>query len=206
MAAVVGVDEVCDRLTSGVDTISVIAGLLIVATMALCASPSDAAIAFLKLGDGTVDPAVFRALYMTMSLVSLVCLFVTIILGSLLKQALRVTARDADRWRVLLRRDWLPTLGNTIFTVGNVALAGLISLSMLPAFGVTFSVAFASIAIFVNGFCTHLFNLCLLLPIVHPVHGWRKHFPEEFDLSLAMERLEALAAIDERARSGAKGI
>jgi len=37
---------------------------------------------------------------------------------------LRVAARDADRWRILLKRDWLPTFCNAVFTVGNVALAG----------------------------------------------------------------------------------
>ena len=52
------------------------------------------------------------------------CLFVTIILNSLLTQTLRVAARDADRWRILLKRDWLPTFCNAVFTVGNVALAG----------------------------------------------------------------------------------
>ena len=88
--------------------------------MALCASPSDPVIVFMKQGDGTIDPAVFRALYMAMALTSLMCLFVTIILNSLLTQTLRVTARDADRWRILLKRDGLPTLCNTIFTVGNV--------------------------------------------------------------------------------------
>ena len=77
MAVTLGVDEVCSRLAAGVDTISVIAGLLIVATMALCASPSDLVVAFMKVGDGTIDPAVFRGLYMTMALVSLVrlCIF-----------------------------------------------------------------------------------------------------------------------------------
>ena len=77
--------------------------------MALCASPSDPGIVFMKQGDGTIDPAVFRALYMAMALTSLVCLFVTIIFNSLLTQTLRVTARDADRWRILLKRDGLPT-------------------------------------------------------------------------------------------------
>ena len=72
MAVTLGVDEVCSRLAAGVDTISVIAGLLIVATMALCASPSDQVVVFLKQGDGTIDPAVFHGLYMTMALVSLV--------------------------------------------------------------------------------------------------------------------------------------
>jgi len=72
MAVTLGVDEVCSRLAAGVDTISVIAGLLIVATMALCASPSDPVVAYMKVGDGTIDPTVFRGLYMTMALVSLV--------------------------------------------------------------------------------------------------------------------------------------
>ena len=162
--------------------------------MALCASPSDPVIVFMKQGDGTIDPAVFRALYMAMALTSLVCLFVTIILNSLLTQTLRVTARDADRWRILLKRDGLPTLCNTIFTVGNVALAGLISLSMMPAFGLNFSIIFASVSIFVNGFCMHMINFCWLLPLGHPVHGWHKYRSEEFDLTEPLKRLERRVA------------
>jgi hypothetical protein len=92
--------------------------------------------------------------------------------------------------------DWLSSLGNTIFMVGNVALAGLIALSMMPAFGMLFSVVFACVAIFVNGFAMHAFNVCLLLPLAHPKHGWYKHHKEEFDLSVPMQRLEALAALD----------
>ena len=91
-----------------------------------------------------------------------------------LTQTLRVAARDADRWRILLKRDWLPTFCNTVFTVGNVALAGLIALSMMPAFGLTFSVVFAAVAVFVNGVCMHAVNFWLLLPLAHPVPGWHK--------------------------------
>jgi len=82
MAVTLGVDEVCSRLAAGVDTISVIAGLLIVATMALCASPSDQVVVFLKQGDGTIDPTVYRGLYMTMALVSLVRSFLGRVFGA----------------------------------------------------------------------------------------------------------------------------
>ena len=124
------------------------------------------------------------------------CLFVTIILNSLLTQTLRVTARDADRWRILLKRDWLPTFCNTVFTVGNVALAVLIALSMMPAFGLTFSMVFAAAAVFVNGFCMWAVNFCLLLPLAHPVHGWHRRRRGEYDLTRAMEEVERLAARD----------
>jgi len=129
-----------------------------------------------------------------------VCLFVTIVLNSLLTQTLRVTARDADRWRILLKRDWLPTFCNAVFTVGNVALAVLIALSMMPAFGLTFSVVFAAVAVFVNGFCMWAVNFCLLLPLAHPVHGWHRRRRQEYDLTRAMEEVERLAGVDERER------
>ena len=58
------------------------AGLLIVATMALCASPSDQVVVFLKQGDGTIDPTVYRGLYMTMALVSLVRSFLGRVFGA----------------------------------------------------------------------------------------------------------------------------
>lgn len=58
---------------------------------------------------------------------------------------------------------------------------------MMPAFGLTFSVVFASVSIFVNGFCI---NFCWLLPLGHPVHGWHKHREEEFDLTEPLKRLE----------------
>ena len=133
------------------------------------------------------------------------CLFVTIILNSLLTQTLRVTARDADRWRILLKRDWLPTFCNAVFTVGNVALAGLIALSMMPAFGLTFSVVFAAVAVFVNGVCMHAVNFCLLLPLGHPVHGWHRKRVGEYDLRKAMEEVERLAQRDEIERAGTAG-
>jgi hypothetical protein len=65
-------------------------------------------IAFMQQDNGTIDPGLFRAL--SMVLISLVCLFVTIIMGSLLAQTIRVAARDAEK---LLRRDWLPSLPKT---------------------------------------------------------------------------------------------
>ena len=98
-----------------------------------------------------------------------VCLFVTIVLNSLLTQTLRVTARDADRWRILLKRDWLPTFCNAVFTVGNVALAVLIALSMMPAFGLTFSVMFAAVAVLSTGFdCTPRTFVCCCRSRVAP--------------------------------------
>ena len=83
-----------------------------------------------------------------------------------------------------------------------MALAGLISLSMMPAFGWQLSCVFASVAIFINGLCMHLFNFFWLLPLAHPVHGWHKHHPEEFRLGVVLTRLEELAKVDVEKRGG----
>ena len=85
-----------------------------------------------------------------------------------------------------------------MFTVGNVALAGLIALSMMPAFGLTFSVVFAAVAVFVNGVCMHAMNFCLLLSLAHPVHAWHRKRMGEYDLRRAMEEVERLARVDAR--------
>jgi len=116
-----------------------------------------------------------------------------------------VTARDADGWRVLLKRDWLPTFCNTVFTVGNVALAVLIALSMMLAFGLTFSVVFAAVAVFVIGACMHFVNFLWLLPLAHPVHGWHRRRRGVYDLLKAMEEVERLAQRDEIERAGKEG-
>ena len=196
MALVLGVDEVCDRMISRIDTFSIIAGLLIVSTMSLVATPSQQVTEYITDGSGFLSRDTFKILYMLLSLVSLVCLFITIIIGSMFTQTLRVTARNADRLRVLIKRDWLPSTCDIIFTIGNIALAALIGLSMLPVFGELFSGIFVVLSIFINGLCMHLFNLCFLLKLGHPVHGWKKEHPEEFDLRILVEIMENLAQMD----------
>lgn len=207
MAVVLGTDEVCDRLISRLDTFSIIAGLMIVATIQLIASPSPDVTTFATVGGDGVSPETYRAAYITLTLLALICLFCTIIMSSLFTQTLRVATRDADRWRILLKRDKQPSMGDAMFTLGNIALAGAIGISLFPGFGVTNGIVFACVAVAVNGLFMHVFNFMLLLHLGHPVHGWYKHHTDEFDLTIPLQQLEALARIDasHKGALGARG-
>ena len=202
-ALTLGVDEVCDRLCASLDTFSLVSGLLIVATIAIVTAPTQTVIDVMKSGTEYIGANTFNILFTSAATLCLVTLFSTIILGCLFTQTLRVAARDADRWRIILQLHMFPTFIYTIFSIGNFAFGGLISLAILCFAGQMMSITIIVSVTVMCGVIPQILNVVMFLPVAHPNHGWLKHHPEEYkEIHFAFSRLEALAKYDQEMRSG----
>lgn len=143
-----------------------------------------------------LDSDTKRAIYIMLLLTSVVAHFSCIILVSLFNAAIRSAARDADLWRLYVHNGETPSVVDTLFTIGNFAMAGVASFALLPVFGAGVSATFGSVVAVLCGVCMHILHKTRFLPFVHVVHGWKKHINDEYCTSIPLGNVRALANFD----------
>lgn len=189
IALINGIDNVCERIAKNLDTISLVCGLLLSASLQMIISPPDA---LSELDDDSFA----KLLYVTLMGLEITMHFTCIIMASLFSNSLNASARDSDRWRLLLKRGTTPTHVYILFTVGNFVLAVGIAGTLYVTYGTVVAVIFAVTVNFVCGVLMHVMNVKMFAPLSHVVHGWLKYRPVEFDLDLPFRRLSYYAKID----------
>lgn len=208
MCVALGADEVCSRLITRTDTMSVISGLVLVAALATITNPSQDVADVLKNGNAVLSAGTFQAMFWVASFITIMALFSTIMLGSLFAQTVRVCARDADRLNILACRDKMPMALDIVFTIGMFAFAGVIGLSMFPIFGATISGIYAIGLIMMNGVLIHVVNGLFFRSLGHPKHGWFDNKDKKFaaQMKFALQRLELMVQIDRDSENDGKEV
>lgn len=195
LALVVGVNVIADRLVGNINTISVICGLLLPASLAIIYAPPAA-----LSSNPEFD---FQLCFLSLMTASICSHFACIILGSLYVNALYTAARDVDRWRLILHQGMLPAITHALFTLGNFFLALGMTTALSASFG-WWAVAFGIPLCFFCGFCMHIFNSRYMLCYSHVVHGWLRYFPEQFQMEIPLRKLQILMEYDLLHRDGMK--
>ena len=188
LAVILGVNVVADRLATNLNTIALVSALLISSSLSMVYSPSTS---FTGISSFTQELIGF---FVSITL-AIGCHFSCIIMSCLSSQAMNTCARDADRWRMLLSFDAIPTTIYTLFTVGNMCLLLSIMFSMVSLYG-DLAYIFAGILLLFCGLFMNIFNSKFLLSKTHVVHGWYKNNYHEYDIEIPLKKVQALAALD----------
>ncbi len=129
LAVVKGIDSVASDLSIRCDTFSIICGLFLSVTLNLVADTPERSENYIE--DSGVG---IRVVYFSFLTLSIVFHFLCILVGSLLSVGLKAAARDADKFRLILRNGTTPTIVDTAFTVGNILLASALAIFMSPTY------------------------------------------------------------------------
>jgi hypothetical protein len=142
------------------------------------------------------DDTALRICFASLLLVSVITHFTCIILVSLYTSAARATARSADLWRLFCATGHIPSVIDTLFTIGNFTLSGCFAFTMLPVYSLVTSIIFSAVVVLVCGVAMHFVHSKQFLPRAHVVHGWKKMLPTEYVTSISLVYLETLAVFD----------
>ncbi|KAJ3392268.1 hypothetical protein HDU84_004533 [Entophlyctis sp. JEL0112] len=193
LALIRGVDNVCDKLGSSLNTISIICGLLLSASIPLLLSPPTHI--------QNISPDSFQSAgYLFFVTAAIILHFTVIIFNSLIVNLLNTAARQADRLNILFNIHKFPTTSYALFTVGNVFLAAAIATSISVLYSTTVGVVMFLVIVFVCGTVMNLLNSFVFLKFGHVVHGWKKKEPRVLDM--AMAELQRRAELDRKCFHG----
>ena len=187
LALINGVDDVCERMKSCTDTISIVCALLLSAALPLMLSPSTC----------LTDNTIVTKTYAVILTVSITLYFTAILLSALLVSGTSASARDADKWRFILANSMLPTIIYTSFSFGCLLFGISIALGMYCVYGYGPSGFFLFSVLFVDGILVQIINKRFLIGESHAVHGWFKKYNSEFDLRIPFSELEKIASFDQ---------
>jgi hypothetical protein len=192
LSVVIGIEEVCRRLTDNLNMVVLVASLLISTALSMAFSPPS------NFADQSPNHELWsfeKAAFFFCVSSSVFCYITAIILSLLMIQAINTCARDSDKWRLILRHDSVPTKIYVIFSMGNLSMATGISFGIENVYGgASYGLAgmFFACALWVN-----VFNRQCLLRDSHVVHGWyNDRFDEDYDIRIPFSSIRALAATD----------
>jgi hypothetical protein len=189
LALTVGINEVAARISSNLDTISLISGLLLASCVQLMFAPPSCV---------SYNASGFRYAFAGTMTLAITMFFSAIMFGSLFVNALNTSARDSDRLRLILRRSMGPTIVYTVFSIACFLLGWAMSLGMVCLYGAAIAAIFSIVITGVCGGVMHYINATFLVSECHVVHGWFVKHRSEFDLTLPFQKLKELADIDAR--------
>ena len=197
LSVVLGVDEVFRRLGDNLNLVVLVCGLLIGTSLSMASSqPSQFA--------GTDDQTNLKlqaTWYISFAIAAICCHFFCIIISIQFLQAMNTCARDADKWRIILSLDWIPTVVYTVFILGNFAIASAIGISMAPIYGEAAGYCSAAVLILTCGIFLTILNRAYFLHEVHAAHGWYKTHNAEYDIEIPLAEIEKLANFDREYKS-----
>jgi hypothetical protein len=201
LCVVSGTEDVFRRLSENLNLVILVCSLLISTTLALAYNPPA------QFVGGDLSYAVYTQKYCYIGIVTLSISshFTCIIMSSLFCQAMNTCARDVDRWRIILKCDYVPSLVYLLFTLGNFCVAISIMFAIIYVYDVM-AYVFAAFLIFTCGLLMHYFNYRYLIYESHAVHGWYKKFSDEYDLSIPFSRLQDYATEDQKNREARLGL
>lgn len=186
LSAVIGVEEVFDRMEQNINLTVLVSGLLLNSAigLVLTSPPSFDS-----------DNSIFIA-YVSMAIASIGLFLFCILLSIQFLQSLHACARDSDRWRVILTLDMMPTYTYIIFTLASLSFVMAIGLSMIPVYGEVAGYMSSFSLILVCGLFCYMINRQVFLKVAHVKHGWYEHCNSEYDMAVPFGKLLKLAAID----------
>ncbi|KAJ3254138.1 hypothetical protein HDU77_004188 [Chytriomyces hyalinus] len=186
LALVRGVDEVCSKLGDSLNTISIICGLLLSASVPLLLSPPAHVQALSSTDAQSVG-------YLATITAAIILHFVVIIFNSLIVNLFNTAARRSDRLNILFNAHQFPTISYTMFTLGNFSLASAISFSVSILYGTGVGVGIFTAICLLCGAVTNFLNTTVFLKYGHVVHGWKK---DQKMIDVALGDLRTWADID----------
>ena len=194
MAVVLGVDEVSHRMSDNLNLVVLVCALLISTslTLAYTAPPT------FTYSD-SIDNQL-KNCYIAFVTIAIGCHFTCIICASLYCQALNTFVRDADKWRLIIHTDYVPTLIYTVFTLGNMSITLEIAFAIQSYYDVG-AYLFSGLLIFVCGALMHYMNAQHFIKQSHVVHGWYKRRKDEYDIQIPFTKLERLVEYEQNMRS-----
>ena len=194
MAVVLGLDEVSHRLSDNLNLVVLVCALLISTslTLAYTAPPT------FTYSDSTDYH--LKNCYIAFVTIAIGCHFVCIVCATLYSQALNTCVRDADKWRLIIRTDYVPTVIYTVFTMGNMSITIEIAFAIQNYYDVG-AYLFSGLLILVCGALMHYVNAQHFIKQTHVVHGWYKRRKDEYDIQIPFERLERLVEYEQKMRS-----
>eukprot|EP00457_Paulinella_chromatophora_P010136 gb/GEZN01010227.1/.p1 GENE.gb/GEZN01010227.1/~~gb/GEZN01010227.1/.p1 ORF type:complete len:295 (+),score=15.95 gb/GEZN01010227.1/:32-916(+) len=190
----VGMDALTERLRNRLDTFAIISGLLLSTNLSILSSIPDSLVASWE----DDDDLVYGYMYSSILTVSVICHFAVIMLGTLLNSILNASARNSDRWRVILTNGKVVSVIDAAFTLGNLFMTVAMAFTQEPIFGWQYAVFFGSVISLVCAVAMHFFNRTYFVNIGHPVHGWYKRHLSEYHLEIPFKQIELLANLDRR--------
>ncbi|RLN58619.1 hypothetical protein BBJ29_009662 [Phytophthora kernoviae] len=172
LALTVGINEVATRISSNLDTISLISGLLLASCVQLMFAPPSCV---------SDNASGFRYAFAGTMMLAITMFFSAIMFGSLFVNALNTSARGSDRWRLILRRSMGPTIVYIIFSIACFVLGWAMSLGMVCLYGAAIAAIFSIVIAGVYGCVMHCINVTFLVSECHVMHGWFVKHRSEFD-------------------------
>lgn len=198
LAVTVGIDIMSKRITARLDTFSLISALILAITLNIISSPNSNVITFATGQTGNV--LAYKYAYLGLAVLSCICHFSVIILSTLLTTIYRVCARHCDMWRVVCSTGSFASIIDVLFTLGNVSVSYLLGIILIANLGIVIGLLFGSLIFIFCGILIHVVNSCYILPLGHPIHGWLKLYPDEFDLRKPFQKIKSLAEYDRQNR------
>lgn len=188
LSCVIGVDEVFKRMEENLKLTVLVCGLLLNSALGLVLSPPP------KFDTSGSQ----MAAYISFSISSIGLYLFCILLSIQFLQSMNSCARDADKWRVVLSLDMLPTIIYMIFTAASLCLALAIGFAMIPNYSELAGYLSSSMLILICGFVCYYINQHFFLKVAHVKHGWYKSFNKEYNIAVPYSKLTVLADIDRR--------
>ena len=188
LSCVIGVDEVFKRMEENLKLTVLVCGLLLNSALGLILTPPP------KFVAGSPE----MTAYISFSVSAIGLYLFCILLSIQFLQSLNACARDADKWRVILSLDRLPTATYLIFTAASLCLALAIGFCMLPNYSQAAGYTSAAALIFVCGVVSYAINAQWFLKVAHVKHGWYEKCNKEYNVKLPFSKLTVLADIDRR--------
>ena len=188
LSCVIGVDEVFKRMETNLTLTVLVCGLLLNSALGLILTPPSS---FVR------DSPQLTA-YISFSIACFGLYLFAILVSIQFLQAMNTCARDADKWRVILTLDMLPTIIYLLFTAASLCLALSLGFSMIPTYNELTGYLSAFMLILFCGAASYFVNQRFFLKVAHAKHGWYTNFNKEYDIKKPFSKLTALADIDRR--------
>lgn len=171
------------RLTSNLDTIALVAGLLLSCSVPMILQPPE------KLME--LDMFSWqRQCYFAGIMLGIVLHFTSIMISLLFLNGLNTSAFPSHRLALLLHLDMTPTISYVLFILGCYALSAGIAAGIEPLYGYGAAWSFLLVVGFVCGVVPNMWNSTSVMSRAHVVHAYYKADPKAARAAAEM-RLQA---------------
>ncbi|CDW74500.1 UNKNOWN [Stylonychia lemnae] len=175
-----GVEKTNSDLSNSLNTISIIAGLLLTVSFPCIISPPDKIIELDN--EDWVKQCYFAGI-----LSSIISYFLCIMLNTIMVMNISVASRDSDMIRLYMRLHRIPLIAYIIFGLGYFFLVLALGLSTYTIFGLKSAIAWTVLTGAIGGLVPFILNNGWVLHIAHVIKYWQKNNPQDFLAKMEMK-------------------